>query len=261
MTADREQARVSLLLLLLSAVAWVALLINPGGALGLCHCAVTLSGASPASWRMLLRMNPPAGLAAGWGMMLVAMMLPTLIAPIQHIRERSFRRRWLRSAALFLVGYGLVWMVAGGFLIAGQLVLNWWSPQSWIPAVTVGGIALVWQCSPIKQRCLNRGNNHYERAAFGRAADKDACKFGIEHGYWCVGSCWALMLFPMLLPQGHTLTMLAMTGLMISERLEQPRPLDWRWRGPEKLLRIIIAQARLRLPARRAGAASPTPAN
>jgi predicted metal-binding membrane protein len=146
-----------------------------------------------------------------------------------------------------VVGYAAVWMAAGGVLIAAMLVLTLLAPQSYLPAVAVGVIAFVWQCSPLKQRCLNRGHNHSELAAFGVAADWDALRFGLTHGVWCVGSCWALMLLPMLLRQGHFAAMAFVTFVMVSERLERPGRLSWRLRFPGKLMRILFARTRIRL--------------
>lgn len=246
-TSTRERVRVNTLILLVSAITWMMLLGNPGSIMSLAHCPVTDSGASMGSFRMLLAMNPISSLTAGWALMLVAMMSPTLMAPIHHIRERSFKRRRARSVTLFLIGYAVIWMAAGGVLLVAMLMLSLLAPQLYLPAVIVGSIAFVWQCSPIKQRCLNRGHNHSELAAFGRAADLDALRFGITHGVWCVGSCWALMLFPLLLQQGHFAAMAVVTFVMTSERLEPPRPLSWRLRFPGKLMRIMVAQARIRL--------------
>ena len=242
-----ERARISIPILLISATTWMMLLVNPGSIMTLAHCPVTDSGASLVSFQMLLVMNPPSSLAAGWAVMLVAMMSPTLIAPIGHVVERSFKSRRARSVILFVIGYAAIWMTAGIAILAVQLALSLLAPQSYLPAAAVGLIAFVWQCSPIKQRCLNRGHNHRELAAFGMAADRDAFRFGITHGLWCAGSCWALMLFPMLLAQGHLAAMAAVTFLMISERLEQPQPLGWRLRLRGKLMRIAVAQTRLRL--------------
>ncbi len=243
----RKRTRINILVLLMSAITWMMLLVNPGSIMTLAHCPVTDSGASPVSFHMLLEMNPISSLMAGWALMLVAMMSPTLIAPIRHIRERSFKRRRVRSGTLFVIGYAAIWMAAGGVLIAAMLMLSLLAPQSYLPAVVVGVIAFVWQCSPIKQRCLNRGHNHSELAAFGIAADLDALRFGITHGVWCVGSCWALMLLPMLLLEGHFAAMAVVSFVMISERLEQPKPLSWRLRSPSKLMRIVVAQTRIRL--------------
>jgi len=235
MTYDaREIARIRNPVLLISGGTWILLLVAPRSTVTFAHCPAMSSGA------MSL-------LAAGWAMMLVAMMSPGLIAPLCHIRLRSFASRRARSIALFIAGYAAIWMALGGVLVAIELAVKWRAAQSYLPAAGVVLIALVWQFSPIKQRCLNRCHAHTELAAFGAAADFDALRFGMTHGVWCAGSCWALMLFPMLLPRGHVVAMAAVTVLIFSERLEHPMPPCWRWRGFGKVKRIAAAQARIRL--------------
>jgi predicted metal-binding membrane protein len=243
------------LALLISAVTWILLLAEPDGMGMLAHCpAVSSAGMPlPASFQMLLAMNPPVSLAAAWALMLVAMMSPALVPPICHIRLRSFTHRRARSIVLFVAGYTAIWMSLGGVVVAMELALKLFAPQSYLPAAGMLLIALVWQFSPIKQRCLNRCHAHTELAAFGAAADFDALRFGLTHGIWCAGSCWALMLFPMLLPRGHVVAMATVAVLIFSERLEQPMPPCWRWRGLGKVQRIVIAQARIRLHAFRLG--------
>lgn len=245
----RELARVRNPVLLISAAAWILLLVEPGNMLMLAHCPAMSYGAMPvwASFQMLLATNPPASLAAGWVLMLVAMMTPVLISPVSHIRLRSFTYRRARSIALFVAGYAAIWMALGGVLPAIELAVRLFAPQSYLPAAGVVLIGLVWQFSPIKQRCLNRCHAHTELAAFGAAADFHVLRFGMIHGIWCAGSCWALMLFPMLLPRGHVVAMATVAGLIFSERLEQPMPPCWRRRGCGKAIRIVIAQARIRL--------------
>jgi predicted metal-binding membrane protein len=238
---------INILILLTSAATWAVLLFNPASLMTIAHCPVTDSGASAASFQMLLAMNPVSSLMAGWALMLVAMMAPTLIAPIHHVRERSLKRRRVRSVTLFVIGYAAIWMAAGVLLLAVTLALNLFAPQSYLPALAVGIIAVVWQCSPVKQRCLNRRHNHSTLAAFGVAADLDALRFGITHGLWCVASCWALMLFPMLVSEGHFAVMAVVTYVMLSEHLEHPKPLKWRLHFPGKLMRIVFVQTRIRL--------------
>ena len=218
--------------LLLSAITWIVLVVEPGG-LGMPHC---VSMSSAASFQMLLAMNPPGSLAVGWALMLVAMMAPVLIPPVRYIHLRSFTHRRARSTAFFLAGYAAVWMAIGCVLLAVELTAT--SPA---PACLLL-IALVWQCSPVKQRCLNRCHAHTELAAFGAAADLGALRFGLIHGIWCAGSCWALMLFPMLLPRGHVVAMAAVAVVIFSERLDHPEPPSWRWRGCGTAIRIAVAQ-------------------
>lgn len=249
----QDLARVRDPVLLMSAVAWILLLIDPGSMMIFAHCPATSSGAmpAPASFPMLLAMNPPAYVAAGWALMLVAMMSPVLIAPVCHIRLRSFTHRRARSIAIFVTGYAAIWMALGGVLVAIELAAKLLAPQSYLPAAGVVLIALVWQFSPIKQRCLNRCHAHTELAAFGAAADFAALRFGMTHGIWCAGSCWALMLLPMLLPLGHLAAMAMVAVLIFSERLEEPMRPCWRRRGFGKVIRIVVAQARIRLHALR----------
>jgi len=246
---NRELARVGGPVLFMSTVAWILLLAGPGMRT---HCTVV----APADvlWRaslhILIAMNPPASLATGWTLMLVAMMSPVLIQPIRYIRLRSFTRRRTRSIILFVTGYAAIWMALGAVLWSIDLAAKF-LPESYLVAGGMVVIASVWQFSPIKQRCLNRCHAHAELAAFGVAADFDALRFGIMHGIWCAGSCWALMLLPMVLSRGHVLAMATVAVLIFGERLEQPTPPSWRWRGPGRAARFVVAQARIRLNARR----------
>jgi predicted metal-binding membrane protein len=245
----REVARVRTPILLISAAAWGLLLVEPGGLAMVTPCMAIHSDARPwsASLQLQLVMHPPAALAAGWVLMLVAMMAPALIQPVHHLRVRSFTHRRARAIALFAAAYAAIWIALGSGLVALTLAVAWLVPYSYLPAATGLLIAFVWQCSPIKQRCLNRCHAHPALAAFGVSADLDALRFGATHGTWCAGSCWAWMLLPMLLPRGHLVAMAAVTVLTFSERLEQPRRPGWRVRGLGKAIRIVVAQARIRL--------------
>lgn len=231
----------------ISVLVWVLLLINPGGIMTIEHCHVSDAGASAKSLKMLLDMNPFSSQLLGWGLMVVAMMLPKLIMPIEHIYLHSLKRLRLASASLFVLGYMAVWMLAGVFMIAAILALHLYLPNSFLPAIVIGGIAVVWQFSPAKQIFLNRGHQHPLLAVFGKKALQDALLFGVTHGLWCVGAGWALMLFPMLLPQGHNAAMLVVTFIMISEHMEHPRMPQWYFSFRLKLLRILIAQTKIRL--------------
>lgn len=187
-----------------------------------------------------------SGLMMGWIIMVLAMMLPKLISPIEHVYLKSLKRKRLSSILLFIIGYVLVWTIVGLFMNLVITILTNKMPGSYIPAVVIGGIALVWQFSPIKQRFLNLGHDHRAIEAFGWSASKDACRFGMEHGIWCFGSGWALMWFPMLLPQGHNLAMLLVMFIMVSEHMERPQIPRWRFNFRMKLWRILKAQTKLK---------------
>jgi predicted metal-binding membrane protein len=199
------------------------------------------------SWRMLLSMTPRSTLLLGWFVMLAAMMPPALISPVIYIRSRSFASRRSRSVALFIVGYVGPWTAAAAILLGIQVATLSLAPYSYFGAPVALAIALVWQCCPIKQICLNRCHAHSALAAFGSAADRSAVRFGSEYGFYCAGSCWALMLLPLLLPVGHLVAIAIATVLIFAERVERPRRPSWRWRGAGVLMRVVIAHTKVRL--------------
>ena len=187
----------------------------------------------------------PASWAVAWALMLTAMMLPLLIAPIRHVRDRSYASRRYRAIALFLAGYGSVWMVAGGVLLAvaalaGGIARAIAFPAAAVASLTVG-LAIAWHCSPARQRCLNRMHAHPAIAASGAAADLAVLRFGLAHGCLCVGTCWALMLLPLTLPGGHLPSMAGVTAWLLAERIEAPAPPSWQIRIPERAARIVAS--------------------
>ena len=242
-----NRSKITFVILSISILVWIVLLFNPGHIMTMEHCHVSDSGPSAASLKMLLDMNPPLAQLTGWMLMVIAMMLPKLIVPVQHIYAQSFRDRRFWLSLVFIFGYTAVWMAAGIVMIAVIIGMHLLLPNSYIPAIGLGIIAVIWQFSLVKQRCLNRGHDHRTIAAFGRASYRDALLFGLVHGVWCVCAGWALMLLPMLLPAGHNLAMLIVTFIMLSEHMEHPQTPRWGIQLRAKLFRIIVAQAQIKL--------------
>jgi len=212
-------------------------------------CSPGTLRALPQSVRLnlALLLVSPAQFASGSALMVAAMMLPLTITPLRYVRDRSFARRRARATILFAAGYVVVWMIAS---VGLQLIAfaAQWAAFAPLPCFALAvATAIIWQVSPAKQWCLNRCHRRPHLAAFGTAADRDALGFGLTNGASCVGSCWALMLATLLVGQGHVLTMIGVTLFVFAEQLEGPVPLKWRWRGPSRALRIIAAQARMRL--------------
>jgi predicted metal-binding membrane protein len=212
------------------------------------YCWATGNGTVPmtASLSIWLALNPPSALAVGWALMLLAMMSPLVISEIHHIRITCLARRRARSIALFVTGYGGVWMLCGAVLTGAVMVALTLAPGSFILATLAGLITCVWQASPFKQRCLNKCHDNRPLRVFGLEADLDAFRFGWTRGVWCAGSCSGLMLFPMLLPEGHLMAMAAVAILVFCERLENPEPPRWKMRGFGKAGRMIAARIRIR---------------
>jgi predicted metal-binding membrane protein len=118
-------------------------------------------------------------------------------------------------------------------------------PQSVYPAIGIGFIAMIYQCSPLKQYSLNKGHDHRSLPAFGWPAFRAVTAFGLHHGIWCVGAGWALMLWPMLLPDWHNVAMIIVTFMMISEHMEHPQPVKWGLKPRLILLHYIVAEVSL----------------
>jgi predicted metal-binding membrane protein len=219
--------RVRVPLLVIGAAAWLVLAVHP----------------SAVAHGPMASMRPtPASVLAEAALMFAAMMVPLSGAPLRHVRDRSFARRRRRAVALFAAGYALPWIAATVVLLtAAAWIVAAQSPVGLALAVAV--VALC-QCSPQKQHCLNRCHAHGELAAFGVKADLDVLRFGFSHAGWCIGSCVALMLLPMLFTRGHLAVMAGVMLWLAGERFEKPVPPRWRWRGPVKVVRIALGQAR-----------------
>jgi predicted metal-binding membrane protein len=232
-----------------SLTAWSVLAFDGGDLIMPAFCSTATPWPAPlsVSFYQALAFNSPAKLASGWALMVAAMMLPLIMAPLRHVRDRSFASRRARAMLIFVAGYLAAWMVAGVGLQAMAIAARWAAPAPLLCLGLAAAIATAWQVSPAKQWCLNRCHRQPHLAAFGAAADRDAFDFGLTNGASCVGACWALMLLILLVEHGHLLGMAAVTLLVFAERLESPAPPAWRWRGPGKALRIVMARLRMRL--------------
>jgi predicted metal-binding membrane protein len=172
-------------------------------------------------------LNPLNRLLADWALMLVAMMPPLLAMPLMHVWRSSLPRRRLRASVGFLLGYGALWMAAGPILTVLALLLQ----LSVAEAALVGAllIATLWSASPWHRAALNRGHRMRRIGLFGWAADRDCLIFGMTHGLWCIASCWAWMLLPLLGGAWHIPIMLFAGATMLAERLTPADRPRWRW--------------------------------
>jgi predicted metal-binding membrane protein len=196
---------------------------------------VSLAGWGLVMWTSAAGLDPHGhGAAAGralsfpsWLAMLAAMMAPLVVHPIDHLWARSFRAARWRRVALFAFAYALVWSTAGWLLVSASRYLAALVPETFAAAFAAA-LAIAWQTTPAKQICLNRCHALPAIRAFGPAADRDAFRFGLRSGCWCVGSCWGLMLVPMAVGGAHVVAMAAVTAVAVAERHTACRPSMWR---------------------------------
>jgi predicted metal-binding membrane protein len=232
--------------LVVAAVAWAVTVVLAAVAAG--------SSDNPSGMAGMAGMtsDAPAGAAGtfadlpaffvGWPLMLIGMMAPLLIPALRHAYDRSLPGRRRRTLTLLIGSYLATWSVAG--LVLQELSTGLLAVLG--PGALFVGLSfvLIWQFSPAKQRCLNRHHAHPPLAAFGRAADLAAIRFGWVQASWCVGCCWSLMLLPLLAGRWQLATMLLVSLWIWGESFDTPTRPAWRVRLPVRAARIVVAAGR-----------------
>jgi predicted metal-binding membrane protein len=165
----------------------------------------------------------------GWTLMTVAMMLPTTL-PLLEIFRRLTARREDRSQlmALVIAGYLGVWAGFGVAAHSADWVLHevversrWLETNAWVIGSGTLLLAGAFQFSRLKYRCLDKCRAplsfvmEYWR---GRHDRRNALLLGINHGIFCVGCCWALMLLMFGVGVGNIGWMLALGAVMAVEK-------------------------------------------
>jgi predicted metal-binding membrane protein len=150
-----------------------------------------------------------------WILMVIAMMIPTLIAPARFAAFRSLWPRRHRAILGLLLGYVAVWALAG-LLWQGLLVLTGWSPGP-VASAIVFAAAAAWQVTSPKRRSLRACHRSRPLSPSGWRADLDCLSYGLSHGAQCVVSCWLLMIASML-PARALPAMIAVAFICVVER-------------------------------------------
>ena len=193
----------------------------------------TMSG--PSAWMMTTSWDARhvALLLAMWTVMMVGMMLPSA-SPILLLYAGAMRRRTDEPAPMISVyamaaGYVAVWAAFSAIatllqrLLAARLLL---SPmmEATSPTVT-GGLLVVagaYQLTPWKGACLQSCRSPLAFIATRwRDGAAGAFRMGLEHGLYCLGCCWALML---LLFAGGVMNLWAIAALTAVVLVEKFAP-------------------------------------
>ena len=132
-----------------------------------------------------------------WATMMAAMMLPAT-APVVALFARTSSAA--RTAA-FVAGYLAVWVAYGlaayalykAVAAVDPAFLEWERGGPYVAGAAVVAAGL-YQLTPLKAICLRhcRSPMHVLLARW-RPGGKGAVAMGVEHGAWCAGCCWALM--------------------------------------------------------------------
>jgi predicted metal-binding membrane protein len=161
---------------------------------------------------------------AGWVLMTIAMMLPATF-PLVVVVQRlvSNRSDATLLVGLMLTGYVTAWLAFG--LLAWGLNVTLNSGLEHAPGWIAGAVLLIvagaFQFSSLKYRCLDRCRaplsfvlNRWQ----GTRPRSEALRLGLDHGVFCVGCCWALMLLMFAVSTASLLWMLVLGALMAIEK-------------------------------------------
>jgi predicted metal-binding membrane protein len=143
---------------------------------------------------------------AMWAVMMIGMMLPSATPAIALyatlVRKNAERGSALPAAWIFTSGYVAAWgafsvvaALAQTFLEQAMLLTNTMSLASKGVSAAVLLAAGIYQWLPAKEMCLRRCRNPLELFTVRwRPGALGALRMGLEHGLYCVGCCWMLML-------------------------------------------------------------------
>lgn len=167
----------------------------------------------------------PAATAAGWLVMLVAMMPPLLLEPVGHVWYSSQQRRRIRALLLFGLAYTAVWFTLAFILLPAAILLRLAASDA-APLAAIA-LAVAWSASPPAQSARNRCHRLPAITPFGRAADRDCLRQGVASGLACAATCWPWMLVPMTFDGFHVAAMAAAGIVLFAERVAPPQRAAW----------------------------------
>lgn len=176
-----------------------------------------------------------------WALMMAAMMLPSA-APMILLyttiaRARQAKGKQAVASGVFAFGYIAAWAVFSLVAVALQFSLD--SAALLPPAMETTHKALaasiliaagVYQWSPLKQACLRRCRSPLDFVlTHWREGRRGAIDMGFQHGAYCIGCCWMLML---LLFVGGIMNLAWIAGLSVFVLVEKLTPAGhWISRG------------------------------
>jgi predicted metal-binding membrane protein len=204
----------------LAGAAWLALWLSHGGSLLHLHHL---------SREAIARPSFVAGFVFSWTVMTVAMMLPTSLPVLATLHRFAFDRgdRWL-LLALAVFGYLVVWGLAGFIAYTGYMGWLWLASSNARlaeHASSAGPLLLLvagaFQFSKLKYRCLEKCRSPFSFVMEhwqGRREHWQSLRLGLDHGLYCVGCCWALMLLMFVVGAGNLVWMFVLALVMAIEK-------------------------------------------
>jgi predicted metal-binding membrane protein len=183
-----------------------------------------------------------------WVTMMAAMMLPS-VAPMVLAFARVTKERARRQQAIyvptwiFLLGYLAAWTAYGLVAYAVFRVIDAvagdalaWDRAG--PYVAGGAIVVagLYQLTPIKDVCLHHCRTPLHFLLHGWHEGRlGALRMGTEHGLYCVGCCWGLMIVLFSLGVMSLVWMAVIAGVIFAEKV-----LPWELRLTRVLAVVFV---------------------
>lgn len=152
--------------------------------------------------------------AAGWLLMVVAMMLPAALPNIRDIAARSYRTMRAPLSFAYIGGYLSTWALAGSLLLAFEPLSPGWRLRC-AASFCLAGVA--WAFHPARRVFFVRCHVRIALRPQGYGAYADVLRQGSINATGCIGGCWPLMM-ACALAHHHFVMMIAGTVLVLSER-------------------------------------------
>jgi predicted metal-binding membrane protein len=235
----RERFIVLAGLLLITAVAWIWILLGSGTGLSAIHMTTwrfppPLHVGVVESWTLTY-----AGVMFFmWWIMMIAMMTPSA-APLVLLYARAYRHEQRQGKLpdgavptfVFVLGYLLSWACFSVLATALQWGLEragllhqmlMWSISPYFTAALLIAAGL-YQLTPLKSVCLEhcRSPASYLAQHF-KPGSGGALRLGWRHGLYCLGCCWFLMA---LLFAGGIMNLVWIAGLAVYVLVEKIAPM------------------------------------
>lgn len=162
-----------------------------------------------------------------WVTMMAAMMLPSVLPMVLLFARVSRDRAGAAPTWLFVATYFAVWTAYGLLAYGAQRGLRSLDPDffAWDragPWIAGGAIAAagLYELTPLKSVCLRHCRTPLHFVLHGwRTGWLGAVRMGGEHGLWCVGCCWGLMLALFALGVMSLFWMAAVGAVIFAEKV------------------------------------------
>ncbi len=174
-----------------------------------------------------------------WAVMMTGMMTPS-VAPMILLYARVGRQavstgQPFAASAWFAGGYFLSWIGFAAIATFGQWLLTeaaLLSPMMVATSQKFGALVLIaagaYQLTPLKDSCLSHCQSplaFLQHHGGFQSKPLGAIRIGVQHGFYCIGCCWALMT---LLFVGGVMNLFWIAGLSLFVLAEKILPPRWR---------------------------------